>query len=490
MIDTLSHPRRVVLVELNEITWRFVDPFVKDGLLSAFAGLLRDGVRATTISPEVTPDLDPWVSWTTVYTGRPMAEHGVKFLEQPPETVHGPRVWDLVADAGRSVGIFGSIMSWPPRTDVEGFWVPGPFSPGTETHPANLRPIQDLNVGYTRAHSPLAKAEQRPSKLALLKRLKKLGLKASTIARLVGYYGRRALRLAKPWELVSLQPVINFDLFAQQWQQHKPTFSTFHTNHVAHYQHRFWRSTDPTPFLEPPSAAEVRGFGGAIRYGYQVADEILAKLRQIVTDDTVLVIASGLGQKPYVTPEFKDGRSVIRLKEITQVLDLLGVSRDDCDFYSVMAPQWNVRFKSDTALRQAEAAIAAAYYGTPGQELFAHTAVGHTINLNVRQKLPRPIDWDADCVFPSTGKKVKMRDLCAEKDATPKQGHHDDKGVLIMAGPGIRAGAVIKDCSTLDIAPTLLAIMGLPVPDHMNGRVLEEAFEPTHRRAPAVSGVA
>ena len=76
MIDTLSHPRRVVLVELNEITWRFVDPFVKDGLLPAFAGLLRDGVRATTISPEVTPDLDPWVSWTTVYTGRPMAEIG------------------------------------------------------------------------------------------------------------------------------------------------------------------------------------------------------------------------------------------------------------------------------------------------------------------------------------------------------------------------------------------------------------------------------
>jgi hypothetical protein len=69
-----------------------------------------------------------------------------------------------------------------------------------------------------------------------------------------------------------------------------------------------------------------------------------------------------------------------------------------------------------------------------------------------------------------------MRELCAEMDPTPKQGYHEQAGVLIMAGPGIRAGADLGECSTLDLAPTLLSVMRLPIPGHMSGRVLDEAF--------------
>jgi len=124
------------------------------------------------------------------------------------------------------------------------------------------------------------------------------------------------------------------------------------------------------------------------------------------------------------------------------VLDLLGVG-GRCRPYSVMAPQWNVQFDSPEVQRQAVRGLQAAYYKTPGQELFACTEVGNTICINIRQKLPRPIDWDADCVFPETGRTVKMRDLCAEKDATPKQGYHEQAGVVMMAGPGVRAGAEV-----------------------------------------------
>src|SRR6185312_3841896 len=115
------NPSKVVLFELNEITWRLLDPLLKRGNLPALARLIGRGVRGTPMAPEIPPDLDPWVSWTTVYTGRPPEEHGVKFLEQPPETVRGPKIWDIVADAGKSVGVYGSIMSWPPRSDVSGF---------------------------------------------------------------------------------------------------------------------------------------------------------------------------------------------------------------------------------------------------------------------------------------------------------------------------------------------------------------------------------
>src|SRR5438552_790101 len=136
--------RKVLLVELNEITWRLLDPLLARGALPAFSRLIDRGARGTTIAPEVPPDLDPWISWTTVYTGKTAADHGVKFLEQPPETVRGPRLWDIAAGAGKTVGIFGSIMSWPPRDDIRGFWVPGTFSPDEQTFPTTLGAIQHL----------------------------------------------------------------------------------------------------------------------------------------------------------------------------------------------------------------------------------------------------------------------------------------------------------------------------------------------------------
>lgn len=66
-------------------------------------------------------------------------------------------------------------------------------------------------------------------------------------------------------------------------------------------------------------------------------------------------------------------------------------------------------------------------------------------------------------------------------------GHHEDgpPGILIAAGPGIRAGSQMAGATIFDIAPTVLAVMGLPVPEDFPGRVLGELFE----RPPTVTAV-
>lgn len=481
---TSSSGKKVILVEMNEITWRLVDPLLAEGELPNFARLVARGMRAAPIAEEEGADLDPWVSWTTVYTGRPVAEHGVKFLEQPPETVQGPRIWDLVADAGKPVGIFGSIMSWPPRRDVQGFWVPGTFSPGYDTFPASLEPIQELNLSYTREHMPVGgDVRRRMGKAELLLKLRGLGLRVSTLARIAAFFARRATGSAQAWEKVSMQPLINFDFFERLWRRHQPAFATFHTNHVAHYQHRYWRATDPAPFLEKPDAEEIRRYGGAIRFGYRVADELLGRVMAMADADTTIVVASGLAQQPYVSEEFRGGRSVVRMRDVHQVLERLGVA-GRCRAYSVMAPQWNLEFDDPQAQAFAQEGLERAYVGSPAHPLFACTAAGNTLCINIRQKLPRPLDPEAECVFPLTGQRVRLGELCAEKDPTPKQGCHDRKGLLIAAGPEIAAGIDLGECSTLDLAPTLLRALHLPVPAHMRGRVLAGAFR-TDAQAPA-----
>jgi hypothetical protein len=476
--------RKVMLIELNEITWRFVDPLLKKGALPTFARFIESGMRGSPVATEDANNLDPWISWTSFYTGRRQEEHGVRFLEQPPETVTGPRIWELVADAGKSIGVYGSIMSWPPRKGVNGFWVPSTFSPSAEAWPAELQPIQELNLSATRAHTPLA-GEQKATRLGQVRALKKLGLRWSTLCRIASFFVRTRLRPHRKWEKVCLQPLVNLDFFERLYRTHRPDFATFHSNHVAHYQHRYWRAADPAPFLTKPSEEERRKYGAAVEYSYRIADEVLARLWALADKDTVVIVASGLGQQPYAVEEFKEGRQVVRIRDIQQLIQLCGLT-GHCTPLSMMAPQWNLKIPDAAMRTQAEHVLKTAWYREPGVRLYAFTTVGDTICVNVFQKNLKPLDLDAECGFPAAGdKRFRLREICAAQDPTPKQGYHDPIGFVAINGPGIRAGSVLEDCTNLDFAPSILGLLGLPVPQYMEGRVLSEALIPAVSAADA-----
>ena len=55
--------------------------------------------------------------------------------------------------------------------------------------------------------------------------------------------------------------------------------------------------------------------------------------------------------------------------------------------------------------------------------------------------------------------------------------HHKRDGVFILSGPGIKKG-FRTDASILDVTPTILYAMNLPVADAMDGQVVLEAFDP------------
>ncbi len=70
-------------------------------------------------------------------------------------------------------------------------------------------------------------------------------------------------------------------------------------------------------------------------------------------------------------------------------------------------------------------------------------------------------------------------------------GDHKDApdGILIMSGKDIVKGAEIKETTLLDIAPTVLALMGTPVGRDMPGRVIDEALQPAFVASHPVSKV-
>ena len=54
---------------------------------------------------------------------------------------------------------------------------------------------------------------------------------------------------------------------------------------------------------------------------------------------------------------------------------------------------------------------------------------------------------------------------------------HRGFGMLAMRGPGLRQDELIHGANLLDITPTVLTLLGLPVGRDMDGRVLTAAFE-------------
>ena len=63
---------------------------------------------------------------------------------------------------------------------------------------------------------------------------------------------------------------------------------------------------------------------------------------------------------------------------------------------------------------------------------------------------------------------------------------HRPQGIFVLHGPGVAADHLIEGATLLDIAPTVLTLLGLPVGDDMEGKVLVNAFV----NAPTVTRIA
>jgi len=78
-----------------------------------------------------------------------------------------------------------------------------------------------------------------------------------------------------------------------------------------------------------------------------------------------------------------------------------------------------------------------------------------------------------------------LRPRMARGAATGPVVWHRPHGMLAMRGPGVKPDERLYGASILDVAPTILTVLGLPVGQDMDGRVLVDAFV----EAPAISSI-
>lgn len=469
--------RKVLFLEFNEITWSLIDPLIAKGILPHFARLKYEGTWAVPESTDLPPYLNPWITWVTVHTGVERSVHGASILEQAIDTIHAKRSWEYVADAGLSVGIFGSIGSYPPRP-VNGFWIPGPFAPASDTFPPELRPLQDLNRKYTQAYNRGGVKDTWGAMVGQGLQLLRFGLKPRTIFCVVRQLINEKCHPHASWKRVTMQSLVNYDFFESLYRQFRPDYAIWHTNHVAHYMHHYWRAMDDTPFLSAATPEEKQHYGGAVEYGYKVADQLLGRFMRLVDDNTVLMLASSMGQQPYVTEQYPAGRITVRMRDIHQILRIIGAHGVKA-VAPVMAQQWNVTIPDPIERAQVKQALLHVYSTGEKHEVFAVDEEGEILRITPRGIAKRAPDVQ---VFfhntqDTTRHEYAFDELFVTDDPTPKEGVHHPQGVLAFWGKGIRQGIEIRHTTNLDIAPTILTLLGVAVPPIMPGHVLSGAWE-------------
>jgi predicted AlkP superfamily phosphohydrolase/phosphomutase len=96
------------------------------------------------------------------------------------------------------------------------------------------------------------------------------------------------------------------------------------------------------------------------------------------------------------------------------------------------------------------------------------------------------VEEAADIVFLPRDMRYKALgtlDFTSNRFSFPVYGNSGDhrmNGIFLGLGDAFRQGAKLGGPSLVDIAPTVLYLLGLPVPRQMDGRVLTEAFREEH----------
>ncbi|HYG70321.1 MAG TPA: hypothetical protein VD838_21770, partial [Anaeromyxobacteraceae bacterium] len=318
----------ILQLEINEIPWRILNHYRPQCRnLRAFF----DGAKELTTAAVDEGELSPWVTWPTLHRGMPNTRHRIYNLGQDPSTFQGTPIWDEYLARGHSVGIFGSMQSWPPKDPGPGgFWVPDTFAHDERTIPSYVEPLQRFNldqVGHNRrvvVGSALGSALQ-PTFFASLVRS---GVRPRTLLRLarqlVDERRDASFRARRP----VFQAVLFWDVFKHLFDPvNPPAFSAFFTNHVAGVMHRYWNHVYPEDFprqLQPKERVHHRTLAFAMSVLDDMLGDVLGWMRR--NPDLTVVFATSMGQGPVYRLGHHGDVAVVQ--DTVRLLLALGVARE------------------------------------------------------------------------------------------------------------------------------------------------------------------
>jgi predicted AlkP superfamily phosphohydrolase/phosphomutase len=144
-MNKTSERPRVLVIGLDGATWDLIEPWAREGKLPFLAHLMAEGT-CLDLNSTVPPISPP--AWASFMTGKNPGKHGIfdftgrdwqsyrmRILRRPSE----PAFWSILSQHGHRVGVINVPQTYPPAR-VSGFVVTGLGTPSdtTFTHPPEL----------------------------------------------------------------------------------------------------------------------------------------------------------------------------------------------------------------------------------------------------------------------------------------------------------------------------------------------------------------
>jgi len=482
MIQTRSKPAvSVIFFELNEAERHFLDKYVAQGLLPNFARAIEGGAIVRTRIPtwdagqdKAWRKISPWIIWPSVYTGLAPEDHGLIGFGQDPTAIRGKCVWDVLDAAGIPVGVLGSLMSYPPRTSgAASFYVPESLADTSDCFPEAARPLQEFCVFAARNYSE-SFGRSAATAVKLLLKTGKSGVRARTMLRTLGQVPMEAMRgAALAPERAMLHSYMVRDAFVKLYAATRPAYASVHMNQIAYMQHRYWRAAEPERFADSLSTTDRRFFQSVTqRKGYEhklsrwiersfvYADRFLGELLEIADPNTVVLVGTALGQRPF-DPVTDIHNPVVRLVNERELFDWIGL-RDYVVLHQ-MNPDVTINFRDAAEAADAERKLLGLY--VEGHDaLFTVQRRDHQVFCEL--DMPRRARDGESFVIRHRDRPDSSADFAhhihEHGTADQSTAHHKDSGWLLAYQKGGRVRATHDIVAVTDIAPTILSLFGLP----------------------------
>ena len=455
--------RPVIILEFNELTPTLIHEFMAAGKLPNFRRIHAESHVYITDAQEEQKNLEPWIQWVTVHTGLSFAEHGLSELNQG-HRLNQKCIWDLASDAGLRVWVCGSMNT---RYDLplNGCVLPDPWTTAIPPYPPELLPYVRFVQSNVQEHTRDRVALSGKAYLEFLGFMVRHGLSASTAGAIVRQLVRERLGHGR-WQRPAILDKLQWDVFRSYYRRMRPHLSTFFVNSTAHLQHMYWRNMDPGAFEIQPSEKEQEELAGAVLYGYQEMDALLGRFLRLAGRDATLVLCTALGQQPCLIYESKGGKTFYRPNDFKSLLEFAGVTAD-VEMSPLMSEEFQVICKDEAAAREVERGLAQLQVdGTPALRV---ERIGATLRsgCSIFRQLPR----EAVLRIENSDRVSPFYDLFYQ-GAGLKSGMHHPDGFCWIRTPDRTQSVAVDRVPLRAVAPTVLQLLGVPIPAGMTAEPL------------------
>lgn len=516
---TDSTRRKVFILGLDGATFRVLDPLIASGRLPAFAALLERG--ASGILRSTIPPNSP-VGWSSFMTGKNAGKHGLFgfFALRPGQyelalasgaDIRSPTMWELLSEAGRRVAVINMPYTYPPRP-VNGVIVGGMDAPEWRqaTYPPEFaQHLLAAVPGYT-IELNIGRRDRLGRKAWLREHLReRLDVRARAMRYVLDvvdpdvfagvftetdrvhhflwddlderhptYDARRAARYRSV--VIELYEFLDGVIgeFIERLDETSTlivlsdhgfcgTHKTFFVNHWL--LQRGWLALADRPAIDvgslmmrflrqhPTLYHWARATKNALplpalrrRRMNRRALGVRAQLRAIDWSQTRAYYINGQGIRLNLR-----GREPMGIVEPSAYDPTVAALMDE--LREIRDPETNARVFARVARRT---------------DIYAGDWVGRAADIILVENIGHD---DPRKNFTASGRiGRRARDRLFRVKNIP--GHHDDRGIILAMGRGIKSGVRLQNARLIDLAPTVLYLSGVPIPRDMDGRVLMEMF--------------